>query len=35
VEFFVHLRQDAPTGDDAGARTRRLIEDAVEKGGVA
>ncbi|HEY4991695.1 MAG TPA: TlyA family RNA methyltransferase [Nakamurella sp.] len=33
VEFFVHLRQDAPTDDTAAARGRRAIVDAVEKGG--
>ncbi len=32
VEFFVHLRQDAPTDDAAGQRARQLIADAVEKG---
>jgi 23S rRNA (cytidine1920-2'-O)/16S rRNA (cytidine1409-2'-O)-methyltransferase len=35
VEFFVHLRQDAPLGEDAGVRARQLVEVAVEKGGVA
>lgn len=33
VEFFVHLRQDAPTDDDAVERGRQAIADAVEKGG--
>jgi len=35
VEFFVHLRQDAPTGENAAERARQLIEVAVEKAGVA
>jgi 23S rRNA (cytidine1920-2'-O)/16S rRNA (cytidine1409-2'-O)-methyltransferase len=33
VEFFVHLRQDAPTDDAAVGKTRQLIADAVEKAG--
>lgn len=33
VEFFVHLRQDEPTDDDAAERGRQAIADAVEKGG--
>jgi len=33
VEFFVHLRQDAPTDDAAVQRGRQAIVDAVEKGG--
>ena len=33
VEFFVHLRQDAPTDDAAGQRGRQAIDDAVGKGG--
>jgi len=32
VEFFVHLRQDAPTDDAAGTDGRQLIADAVEMG---
>jgi 23S rRNA (cytidine1920-2'-O)/16S rRNA (cytidine1409-2'-O)-methyltransferase len=31
VEFFVHLRQDAPTDDAAVRNARQLIADAVEK----
>ena len=33
VEFFVHLRQDAPTDDAAAERGRQAIAEAVEKGG--
>ncbi len=33
VEFFVHLRQDAATDEDAMARGRQEIEAAVEGGG--
>jgi len=33
VEFFVHLRQDAPTDDAAAMRGRQAIAEAVEKGG--
>ena len=33
VEFFVHLRRDAPSDSDAVARNRQAIEQAVEKGG--
>ena len=31
VEFFVHLRQDAPTDDAAAHTARQLIADAVDK----
>lgn len=33
VEFFVHLRQDAPTDNAATERGLQAIADAVEKGG--
>jgi 23S rRNA (cytidine1920-2'-O)/16S rRNA (cytidine1409-2'-O)-methyltransferase len=33
VEFFVHLRQDAPTDDGAMESGRQAIAEAVEKGG--
>jgi 23S rRNA (cytidine1920-2'-O)/16S rRNA (cytidine1409-2'-O)-methyltransferase len=33
VEFFVHLRQDAPTDDAALHTARQLIADAVDKAG--
>jgi 23S rRNA (cytidine1920-2'-O)/16S rRNA (cytidine1409-2'-O)-methyltransferase len=32
VEFFVHLRQDAPTDDAAAGHARQLIADAVGQG---
>jgi hypothetical protein len=32
VEFFVHLRQDAPTDEAALGRGRQSIADAVEAG---
>jgi 23S rRNA (cytidine1920-2'-O)/16S rRNA (cytidine1409-2'-O)-methyltransferase len=33
VEFFVHLRRDAPTGEDAMRRNEQAIAEAVQKGG--
>ncbi len=33
VEFFVHLRRDAPTDEDAVRRNELTIAEAVEKGG--
>jgi 23S rRNA (cytidine1920-2'-O)/16S rRNA (cytidine1409-2'-O)-methyltransferase len=33
VEFFVHLRQDAPFDDASLLQGRQAIDDAVEKGG--
>ena len=33
VEFFVRLRRDGPTGEDAAGQNQRAIAEAVEKGG--